>query len=475
MRKYFNFVFVLILLFMFTNVKAYSTNEALNAINNAEKSTNSFSIKLNSWVNSNKSAVIYLTSEEVSSKITSNNEANINYFINKLKSGGYTSASNSLNSIKNSLVTDLNNIKNNRNIVYKYLKDNEEFGVSGNLEVMHRLKAFFKNIDNTTGELLNSIYNIYYNDINNKIDSNSSLEDIIEIINKDIKFSTKLFETFNSDISKWQDLYNSYIDSNYETKITNSNLYIKYTNKLNDGYNTLYKKAYNNFKNRLDKKINTIDNEKGITVKNHNNKLYEIIDELTEDKSKLNTSFNDINKYIKIILIKNNLTKKQSEILKQFDNEIKYVKTHLWEEKNENLNLIEIKNDSDKKYFDIDLIKKIILYKSEILSSNNFIAKLSTDYTKLESSNLYNNNVGTNSIIKVINGNNVLSEFIVAVIADVHPDGKISALDYVAIKNHIMESKKIINQISLLAADCNIDGKISALDYVYIKNYIMSK
>ena len=475
MRKYFNFVFVLILLFMFTNVKAYSTNEALNAISNAEKSTNSFSIKLNSWVNSNKSAVIYLTSEEVSSKITSNNEANINYFINKLKSGGYTGASNSLNSIKNSLVTDLDNIKNNRNIVYKYLKDNEEFGVSGNLEVMHRLKAFFKNIDNTTGTLLNSIYNIYYNDINNKIDSNSSLEDIIEIINKDIKFSTKLFETFNSDISKWQDLYNSYIDSNYETKITNSNLYIKYTNKLNDGYNTLYKKAYNNFKNRLDKKINTIDNEKGITVKNHNNKLYEIIDELTEDKSKLNTSFKDINKYIKIIIIKNNLTKKQSEILKQFENEIKYVKTHLWEEKNENLNLIEIKNDSDKKYFDIDLIKKIILYKSEILSSNNFLAKLSTDYTKLESSNLYNNNVGTNSIIKVINGNNVLSEFIVAVIADVHPDGKISALDYVAIKNHIMESKKIINQISLLAADCNIDGKISALDYVYIKNYIMSK
>ena len=59
--------------------------------------------------------------------------------------------------------------------------------------------------------------------------------------------------------------------------------------------------------------------------------------------------------------------------------------------------------------------------------------------------------------------------------ADVNGDGKISALDYIAIKNHIMETKMITDEQALGAADINEDGKISALDYIAVKNYIMSR
>lgn len=58
---------------------------------------------------------------------------------------------------------------------------------------------------------------------------------------------------------------------------------------------------------------------------------------------------------------------------------------------------------------------------------------------------------------------------------DVNGDGKISALDYVAVKNHIMGKILISDQPSLDAADANGDGKISALDYVKIKNIIMGR
>ena len=73
------------------------------------------------------------------------------------------------------------------------------------------------------------------------------------------------------------------------------------------------------------------------------------------------------------------------------------------------------------------------------------------------------------------NGNNVIAEFLVSVIADVYPDGKITALDYVAIRKHIMGTESITSKTSKLAADCNSDNKISALDYIHIKNYIMNK
>lgn len=58
---------------------------------------------------------------------------------------------------------------------------------------------------------------------------------------------------------------------------------------------------------------------------------------------------------------------------------------------------------------------------------------------------------------------------------DANGDGKISALDYVAVKNHIMGNKVITDKDKLEAADANGDGKISALDYVRIKNIIMGR
>ena len=56
---------------------------------------------------------------------------------------------------------------------------------------------------------------------------------------------------------------------------------------------------------------------------------------------------------------------------------------------------------------------------------------------------------------------------------DVNGDGKITPLDYVKIKNHIMEENTITSLPHKLAADYNNDDKISPLDYVGIKNYIM--
>lgn len=55
---------------------------------------------------------------------------------------------------------------------------------------------------------------------------------------------------------------------------------------------------------------------------------------------------------------------------------------------------------------------------------------------------------------------------------DVNGDGKIAATDYVAIKNHIMDIKKL-NDFEKLCADANRDGKVLATDYVAIKNHIM--
>ncbi len=62
----------------------------------------------------------------------------------------------------------------------------------------------------------------------------------------------------------------------------------------------------------------------------------------------------------------------------------------------------------------------------------------------------------------------------VALKGDVNNDHKVSSIDYILIKNHIM-NVTVLEKNELKRADVNEDGKISSIDYIMIKNHIMGK
>ena len=105
---------------------------------------------------------------------------------------------------------------------------------------------------------------------------------------------------------------------------------------------------------------------------------------------------------------------------------------------------------------------------------STFISKLSlkTGYTvEVDIDN--KNYIYTGSKTKIYKNSELVDEFTNIVRGDVNGDGKISALDYVRIKNHIMRSSMITNEYEKVAADANKDDMISALDYVKIRLIIM--
>ena len=79
--------------------------------------------------------------------------------------------------------------------------------------------------------------------------------------------------------------------------------------------------------------------------------------------------------------------------------------------------------------------------------------------------------LATNDIVKIKN-NGTEYTFRIIIYGDANGDAKISAVDYVHIKNYIMGSSGL-NGSFKEAADVNKDGKITAVDYVNVKNYIM--
>lgn len=88
-----------------------------------------------------------------------------------------------------------------------------------------------------------------------------------------------------------------------------------------------------------------------------------------------------------------------------------------------------------------------------------------------------NGNVKNNDIFKtgdkiIVIGKDGEKAYTAVIYGDVNGDGKITAVDYVNVKNYIMNASKLVDSY-LTAADVNRDGKITAVDYVQIKNSIM--
>ena len=105
-------------------------------------------------------------------------------------------------------------------------------------------------------------------------------------------------------------------------------------------------------------------------------------------------------------------------------------------------------------------------------NKNSYLNHFDTTYNLDINMNGYNY-IYTGSELKLYRNGSYYKSYINIVRGDINGDAKISALDYVAVKNHIMGTNPITNDVYSKAADVNNDGKISALDYVSIKNTIM--
>ncbi|MFV0250055.1 MAG: dockerin type I domain-containing protein [Bacilli bacterium] len=103
--------------------------------------------------------------------------------------------------------------------------------------------------------------------------------------------------------------------------------------------------------------------------------------------------------------------------------------------------------------------------------NNNVTVTISTTTSSETKTITGSEKLGTGDIIKISNGT-IDQTFRIVIAGDVNGDGTISAVDYVQIKNHIMNNGLLTGSYSQ-AADSNSDGSITALDYVNIKNKIM--
>lgn len=142
-------------------------------------------------------------------------------------------------------------------------------------------------------------------------------------------------------------------------------------------------------------------------------------------------------------------------------------------EKNEEqtIELIDIKEDNGK-LSKIGEKVKVSEFKEKIkLSDNLELVIKDAKGEQIEEENYITTN--TQVQIRTKEEKEVVQEYTCLIYGDVNCDGKISALDYTLIKNHIMDVQKVTDYNAKLAADVDENNRISALDYTLIKNHIM--
>lgn len=141
-----------------------------------------------------------------------------------------------------------------------------------------------------------------------------------------------------------------------------------------------------------------------------------------------------------------------------------------------NINVKKKENRPITYKYTYDSSKKIIFKLNNNININTFKNNLNYSSIIKSNNNILKDNdlIRTNMTITYTDDEGNVQIYNTSVLGDVNGDGNINALDYVKIKNHIMNTKKILKDVFILSADYNNDGKISALDYVRIKNYIMN-
>ena len=82
--------------------------------------------------------------------------------------------------------------------------------------------------------------------------------------------------------------------------------------------------------------------------------------------------------------------------------------------------------------------------------------------------------VGSGTTVQIFREDKCIQTYTCKLYGDVNGDGKISVMDYVKIKNHILKYKVLSDELSMSVADVNKDNKVSVMDYVKIKNDILN-
>lgn len=472
--KLFVFVFGLFLLIT-TSAYALSEEEAVQRVKVAEtKAVETITI-LTNWSNSYASSLKSLVTRNFVDKLNSlDATANINLVMNELSSNGYTQAANALSTIKSDLVDNYEYIKETLDLLEKYLVNNSGRGVAGNLDLFIQIRQSVKNLKTPVADLVNIYYELDYSDLKQKIkeiDTADEISDLVDYAVGRLDDVDSLLSKFQDEILGWQDIYNLYYLSDYNSLFMD--YFGGYYNKAKEEYNKLYLELETKLQEKLDEKIEIIVNDTDMTdnssIMTRNTKLYDLMDYINQVSDFANSKIDEAYAFLSINKLIEKVSNQQTRIVDRFSEAISYTEQYIIDYPK-----LMTKIKDDEKYINIDNENGLIIYNQRELDAVKFVDRLIATLGDINVLQLYGNKIGTLSMIELQYKTIMIGDYVIIVKGDIAPNAAFDITDVVKLCNKLFE-KENLNEYQIIAADMNSDSKIDITDVVLLCNILFNK
>ena len=323
------------------------------------------------------------------------------------------------------------------------------------------MKSSFNELSSTFADILDN----YLNQI--KSLSNSELTEIFEKYEDYSTILSNLITNFSDTLNEYEVVLSKLVGNE-------SVLLDRFKGKLREDV----KNVINSCETRLSKPINSfiedrwaklevdVDNvvNSDDTIVNKNDRLYDRIDAINNINDKFTDALNDIMNKADSSLVSEKIKKLLNKGNKEFEAAIKYVEEHLLvgdydikliknHDKNITLNRA-------KELIILDKLFTIESFKTQVVLANEGVGILNFKF-------LTETNVGTKSVVQVLNNDTEMKKYTVVVKGDVDANARITVTDVIETAYYSLNARTF-DDVEFIAADLDNNEKVTVTDVLEI-------
>ena len=488
-------MFLVSFLLLIPIVKAETLTESTGGyvaqINNLTEETEAKLSALTNWFKTYSNELTEVLNESLGESLIEKIETEsyadfINELANALNSSGYGTASTALKNInlestidnylalEEELLAFLDVNSNNMNII-----NGTPEGVDCTFELYDTLMASYDTIKPAIKKSFNELSSVLANILDKYLTKANSLSnsEITEIFEKYEDYSvllSNLVTTFSKTLDEYEVVLNKLVGNEsvlldrFKGKLRDDikSIINSCESKLNEPIKSFIKDRWLKLEADVDNVVNSED-----TVLNKNNRLYNRIDSINDISDKFEDALNDIMDKADSSLVSEKLKKILNKVNKEFKDAVKYIEDHLVVgEYDIKLIANHDKSITINRVQELIIIDKLISiesFKTQVLLANEGFGVLNFKI-------LSQTNVGTKSLVQVLNNETEMKKYTIVVKGDIDGNGRITVSDVLETASAALQAKSF-DEIEFIAADLDNSERITVTDVLEIASRALAQ
>ena len=457
-----------------------NTNNYIAEINEVTLDVKTQLNNLTGWLESYNNELVGILNKELVEKFTTelNGEdyvAALEVLIDALNNANYQTAAQALENIN--LEETINDYQTLEKDLLDFLDENSdqmniidgtEEGVDSLFDLYEAINSAYDSLKNSINDLFTEISDVFGDALEEHFAEikNYTNKELVEVFKEYEEYSVlidDMISNFYDTMTKYENVFSKLVGNEtvFMNKLKNkvrddlTKLLDKCEAKIDAPLNSFIEDRWTKLELDVDDVINSDD-----TVVNKNKKLYNRIDEINNINQKFTNNIKNIMNQIDSSTIVSKIKKLLNKGNKEFEDAAKYVEEHLVIGEYD----IKLIPNHDAAFsinrateiIVLDKLFKVDDFKAQIMLANEGFGTLEYEF-------LNSTNVSSKSTVKVVDNNEEMKRYKVAVKGDVDANGRITVTDVLETARAALKARTF-DDIEFIAADLDESERITVTD-----------